>query len=481
MSRSSLLRAAAVAAPVAIFLAVYSVFPPDVPLITPDSDSYLNFTGIRSGGYPFFLAILKPLAHAPSNYAVAQLVFYAFAVLILAWQLLASFRSLLFCLLTELLLLGNWEVNRYHFVILTESVLLSTSALFLAAALAHLRTGSLLALAAASACAAYAMAIRPTGIAFIAALLLILLMSPGFSRRMPMHLFAAAAPMIIVLGGEALYYRAHHSGPRTSLLAIQMLGKAGMVAVADPQQLIDSEPASSKPLQTALEVGLEPVRDLVANAPSIAARCRLAVNYETFVEYAFALPERRELVATAGEGALTKAALVRLRHGVPDYIRLTGDYFFCLWTFWAAENREKAALAAYIDARKPLPFQHEVLPFLATSASPPFISVLRAGMLGVAGLFALAGACLLVALGRRRSPGVAPAVAGLCGMIVHGGLLLSALGGVGIARYAHGLWVPLAVGLVASIAWMERWLRSFTSPPRPSSPANAGDPVHTGH
>jgi hypothetical protein len=458
MSRSNLLRAAVVVAPVAIFLAVYSVFPPNVPLISPDSDSYLNFAAIRSGGYPFFLAILKPLVRAPSGYAVAQLVLYAFAVLILTSQLLASFRSLLFCLLAELLLLGNWEVNRYHFVILTESVLLSTSALFLATALASLRTGSLLALAAASACAAYAMAIRPTGIIFIATLLLILLMSPGFSRRVSMRLFATAVPLIIVLGGEALYYRAHHSGPRTSLLAIQMLGKAGMVAVANPQQLIDAAPEGSKPLQTALEAGLEPVRNLVANAPGIAARCRLAVNYETFVEYAFALPERAEVVAAAGEGGLTKAAFARLRHGLPDYMRLTGDYFFCLWTFWAAENREKTALATYIDARKPLPFQDEVLPFLATSPSPPFVSVLRAGMLGVAGLFALAGACLLVALGRRRSPGVALAVAGLCGMIVHGGLLLSALGGVGIARYAHGLWVPLAVGLAASIAWIGRWL-----------------------
>jgi hypothetical protein len=354
--------------------------------------------------------------------------------------------------------LGNWEVNRYHFVILTESVLLSTSALFLAAALVYLRTGSLLALAAASACAAYAMAVRPTGIIFIAAVFLLVLMRPGVSQRLPRVLFAAVGPLIIVLGSEALYYRAHHSSPRSSLLAIQMLGKAGMVAVADPKQLIDTAPQSSRPLQTALEFGLEPVRKLVAGAPSIAARCRLAVNYETFVEYAFALPERAELVAAAGEGDLTKAAFARLRRGVPDYIHLTGDYFFCLWTFWAAENREKAALAAYLDARKPLPFQDEVLPALATSPSPPFISALRVGMLGAAGLLALAAASLLVMRGCRRSPGLALAIAGLCGMIVHGGLLLSALGGVGIARYAHGLWVPLVVGLAASLAWIARLL-----------------------
>ena len=460
MKRSSLLRAAAVAAPVAIFLAVYCVHPPNVPLINPDSESYLNFAAIRSGGYPFFLAALKPLVRAPSNYAVAQLALYAFAVLILGWQLLASFRNLIFCLLTELLLLGNWEVNRYHFVILTESVLLSTSALFLAAALGYLRTGSLLALAAASACAAYAMALRPTGVLFIAALFLLVLMRPGISQRLPRLLFAVVGPLIIVLGSEALYYRAHHAGPRSSLLAIQMLGKAGMVAVADPKQLIDTAPQSSRPLQTALEFGLEPVRKLVAGAPSIAARCRLAVNYETFVEYAFALPQRGELVAAAGEDGLTKAAFARLWHGVPDYIRLTGDYFFCLWTFWAAQNREKAALAAYLDARKPLPFQDEVLPALATSPSPPFISALRVGMLGAAGLLALAAASLLVMRGCRRSPGSALAIAGLCGMIVHGGLLLSALGGVGIARYAHGLWVPLVVGLAASLAWIARLLRS---------------------
>jgi hypothetical protein len=79
-------------------------------------------------------------------------------------------------------------------------------------------------------------------------------------------------------------------------------------------------------------------------------------------------------------------------------------------------------------------------------------------MLGVAGMLALVSASLLVVLARRRSPGLARAIAGLCGMIVHGGLLLSALGGVGIARYAHGLWVPLVVGLAASLAWIARWL-----------------------
>jgi hypothetical protein len=440
---------------------VYSVYPPNVPLISQDSSSYLDFAAIRSGGYPFFLTILKPFVRDPPDYVVAQLVLYAFAVLLLGLQLLRSFRNVLFCLLTELMLLGNLEVNRYHFVILTESVLLSTSALFLAAALAHLRTGSLVALAVASAFAGYAMAVRPTGIIFVAALSLLVLMGPGLSRRVLLCLFAAGAPLVIILGAETLYYDAHHPGSRTSLLPIQMVGKAGMVEIADPNELIETAPASSKPLQTALEVELEPMRELVGGAPSVAAHCRLAASYEDFVEYAFALPERAELIAATGEDGVTKAAFARLRRGLPAYIALTGNYFFCLWTFWAAENQEKAALAAYLDGRKPLPFQDKVLPSLATSRSPPFISTLRAGMLGVAGLFALAGACLLVSIARRRPASLALAIAGTCGMILHGGLLLNALGGIGIARYAHGLWVPWAVGLAAAIVWLGRSSRSL--------------------
>jgi hypothetical protein len=458
--RSVPLGGAAVWAPVAIFLAVYFVLPPNEPLFNPDSDSYLNFTAIRTGGYPFFLAFLKPLIRDPSDYAAAQLVLYALAVMALGWQLRATGRSALFCFVVEGALLGNWLVNRHHFALASESVFLSTSALFLAAALGHLRTGSLASLAAAAGFAAFAAAVRPTGLVLVAAFPVVLIAAPALSRPMRLRLLAAVAPLVIVFAAESLYYHAHHPGPRTSLLPTQILGKAGMVEVADPNALINDAPISSKPLQTALEFQLRPVRKLISDAPGVSGRCRLAANYEMFVEYQFAPAERAELVAASGEEGLTKAAFVRLRHGLPDYLCLTADSLFCMWTVWAAENEEKSAFAAYLDGQRPLPFEDAVSVVLATSQSLPFASGVRAGMLGVAGLLALASVCLLAALCRCRGASLELAMSGLCGMIVHGGLLLSALAGAGIPRYTLGLWVPLVVGIAFSVQWVLGLIRS---------------------
>jgi hypothetical protein len=465
MDRSTILRIGALVAPVAVFLVAYSVHHPDELLINPDSPSYLEFMSIRTGGYPFFLAILRPFIRDPADYVGAQLILYGLAVLAFGQQLLSTYRNPLLCFLVTSFLLANWVVNRLHFVIITESVFLSTSALFLAAALAHLRTGSWRALAAAGAFAGCAMAIRPTGVVFVATLIILLAAGPDVSGRVWKRMTAAVVPLVAVLGAEAVYYHAHHPGPRESLLPIQILGKAGMVDVNHPQQLIDGAPAESKALQAALERELAPIRKLIAGAPSIASRCRLEANYETFVEYRFAPAERAQVLAVAGDNGLTKAGLARLERGLPDYLRLTADYFFCLITLGVTGNDDKAALASYLDVHRPLPFEDEVL--LGTSASPRFALLVQAGLLAGAALLAAASICLLATLCLRRSPTLELAMGGLCGVIVHGVLLLSALTGVGIARYMLGLWLPLAAGLVFSglwigslvgpIKWAERW------------------------
>jgi hypothetical protein len=452
MDRSTSLRICALMAPVAVFLGAYSVHHPDELLITPDSASYLEFTPIRTGGYPFFLAVLKPFIRDPADYAGAQLVLYALAVMAFGQQLLSTYRNPLICLVGTSVLLTNLVVNRLHFVIMTESVFLSTSALFLAAALAHLRTGSWRTLAAAAGLAGCAMAIRPTGMIFVAALIVLLAAGPDVSRQVWKRLTAAVVPLVAVLGAEAVYYHAHHPGPRESLLPIQILGKAGMVDVNRPQELIDGAPAESKPLQAALELELAPVRSLIRGAPSIASRCRLAAQYEMFVEYRFAPAERAQLLAVAGDNGLTSAGLARLERGLPDYLRLTADYFFCLVTLGVTDNDDKAAFAAYLDAHRPLPFENEVL--LGTSASPRFALLVQAGLLAGAALLAAAGICLIATLCLRRSPTLELAMGGLCGVIVHGVLLLSALAGAGIPRYTLGLWPPLAAGLAFSGLWI---------------------------
>jgi hypothetical protein len=126
VNRRSITRGGAALVPVVIFLTVYLLFwPADVPLIGPDSLSYVDFHAIRTGGYPFFLNVLKLIFFDRSHYVIAQCTLYALSVLLFAWQLLKTERNLFFCLIVEVGLLANWEVNRYHFSLITETLFLS--------------------------------------------------------------------------------------------------------------------------------------------------------------------------------------------------------------------------------------------------------------------------------------------------------------------------------------------------------------------
>jgi hypothetical protein len=357
----------------------------------------------------------------------------------------------------EVGLLANWEVNRYHFSIISESPFLSISVLFLAAVLAHLRNGSGRSLATAAGLAAIAYTVRPTGVVFIAVLPFIAAAGPR-SFSVIDRSVRIILPLIVILAAHSLYYRAYHSGSPGSLLPTQLLGKAGMIDVTNPLRLVDEAPPNSKALQSALEAQLAPVRQIAANAPSIAARCKLEVWYEIFVEHDFARAERAK---TATDENLVRAELARMRMGLLDYLRLSADHLFCMWTVWAIDRNESADFAVYVEHHKPLPFESDVLPYLEKARSPPFPILIRVAMLSTAACLALAGLLLLVGLCRRRALSLELRLSGLCGIITHAGLIISALLSVGLPRYTIGLWPPMEIGLLFFLALAGRQIKSL--------------------
>jgi hypothetical protein len=149
-------------------------------------------------------------------------------------------------------------------------------------------------------------------------------------------------------------------------------------------------------------------------------------------------------------------ALARLRAGLTDYARLTADHLFCMWTMWATDSGEKAALAAYLTANGPVPFAEQVLPPFEKSRTPPFPRVVRALLLGIAAALAVSGLSLVLALCLQRPLALPLRVSGICGIIVHIGLIVSALGSVGIPRYTIGLWPPMVVAVLFLGRWAQQ-------------------------
>lgn len=438
----------------AIFLLLYSFYSPVQTLIQPDSAGYLDFSAKRSGGYPFFLSALSGIVRGPGDYTVVQRLFYAIAVLLLCFELLRCVERPVIAWLCAVALLFNVEVNRYHFSILTESTFLSVSALFFAGALSHLRAGRLVSLIAAALAVGALIAIRPAGLGFIPALLL-LPFAPSIRRLSPAKLLLAAiAPVLAVTALEWSYYRAHHPGPRQSLAPEFIMAKAGLAEAPGALSSLAAAPPEARPLMQALDHSLAPVRKLIAEAPNEPAHCQLLVNYEVFVQFTFAPDERKLATAHVGQRALATIGLERLRHDGASYLRHTLDNLYCMWTLGAATAQERSALGSYIDAHSPIPFERGIRLSIAGTRFPPAPLVVRWGMLGLAALLAASASALLVVILRGRRPSFALAFGGLCSIAVHATLLFTAMTAVWVPRYVLGLWVPLALGTGFSAVWL---------------------------
>jgi hypothetical protein len=163
-----------------------------------DSASYITFAPIWSAGYPLFLRLVGVNA-AP----LVQTVLYAAA---LAFLGLETFRtSGRFVLAAGLLvaLMINPELNKYHAIVMTESLFMSVEVAFLGALVRFARIGDWRSAAEAATWAGLAAAIRPIGYAFAAAAPLMALMC---RRRLAAArsalLLAMILPALAIVVGE---------------------------------------------------------------------------------------------------------------------------------------------------------------------------------------------------------------------------------------------------------------------------------------
>lgn len=435
------------------FAVLYATWPPATTLVQPDSHSYINFTAIRTGGYPFFLALFKPFVNGPAGYIPIQLSLNVIAVAALGWQLYRGF-GIVFAFGAEIVLLINPFLNVYHFTIMTESLSVSLLLLLLAATAQYLRTGGLPALAIVGGLVGALIAVRPTGIAFLP--IVVLLPFCRGSAPVSRRLLAVILPCLALVATEVAYYHAVHPGDRDSLAPIHILAKGGLVEVPDATAIIAGAPAYRQPLDRALEDDLRSTRQLIDAAPDLQALCRMLDNYETFIQYRFALPERDAAYRLGGRTALLDAGMDRILTAPLSYARLSLRHLECLWTLSVASIAEKEEFHRFIDSKRPIPFEPDVIDSFTTGPSPPGAPLLRAILVTLNAVCAIAGLLLLIALLQRHRPPVTLGMAGLCGIALHANLLITAMAGVSIPRYPLSLWPLLMIGTGAFLWWALR-------------------------
>jgi hypothetical protein len=262
------------------------------PMMTPDSPTYLNWSVIRTPGYPFFLSVVRII-----DPELGHLPYVQMAILIASSAFLAQAAARLggpwwIWPLMSAGILGNPFIWRYSWEILTESLFISLFMIFLGCvAMALQRRPALLWLFAASGILGAAILARPAGYALLGVAPLIGLLWTG--RRWT-AVGAATIPAIAILLAVSSWNLATKGYFGTQIFAGYNIGK------------YDHTPDTS-PINFDIE------------APSIA-------------------------LAKQNNAYSTSSAIATIRHRPADYISHVLTTFSGLWTFPDISSAEDARI-----------------------------------------------------------------------------------------------------------------------------------------
>lgn len=430
-----------------------------VPMLEPDSDSYIRASGIRGLGYPFFLACLRAIGLPLERVPWVQLALHLAVLPVLFRALRRATGSLWLTALIVLLCYANPEVAMYHGKILSESLFLTVLILFVSAFLNFAATRLHRNLLLASFWAAVCVAIKPVGWAFVALLALVVLGRLFRGRGGIAILAAFLFPLLAVVGMEMGTSYLLHGPHRSSLAPRHIFAKAGMVDAAVPETLLTEGP--NAPLHRVLAQDAAAIRQLIARAPTENIARYLTVNYEVFMQYRLGLAERQAVAASGDlDKAMFETGLERLRYGWRNYLRLTLRHYLGLWLLYDAPHPANyRAVNAFIDRERPLPYAEFVKPLTEVVKPAGREAIIARPALAAAGVVtALLAAVGVVAVFAPWVLGLRWRQSGLLALGLHGYCLLVALTGVGIPRYLFGAWPLLvcALGIALSAVWPRR-------------------------
>jgi hypothetical protein len=454
----------------ALVVAAQLLRPPAVELMQRDSQGYLDFSPTRTAGYPLFL---RAVEHLPGGLAALprlQLGLYGLSAFILALSFGHLVASNAAGLLLLIMLLGNPQVNRLSFMIMTESLFLTSLMVLLALFCRLVRTSHWPSLALASLITGLAVLIRPAGYPLLAALPILAWWGWRSGLSLPPTVLAASLPFLAVLGaGMALYHTQHGLWRTESFLGSNLYGKAAAIVEAVPPDKQDDETRW-------MAATVAPDIAMIDRAPSWFDRFRMLSAYydvwrwDTLYE---PLPARTGIPA-GDTAALDAAMLDRSLHVIAAapmaYLQDVALNYSALW--WVPDAMTHAQLARFdefLAGLGPLPHLGRYPPWhrehndLAIWALHGFMMI----ALGATLWWGWRAAVSLV--GRVPLPPLAR-LGAVTTLIVQGSFLLVAALQTGMPRYMWAMWPALSILFVLALAAGFRRVRpAVSSGPCPPS------------
>ncbi len=434
----------------------------------PDSGGYIEFSPVRTAGYPVFIDAVEAVFGSVDAVPKVQLVIAAAAVAFLGWSIFRAFGTVLFALAPVAMLMLFPQIPDAHGGILTESLFISLLCALAGCVALTTRRPTWYWIAAAALACGLAIAIRPAGVSLLIVwpLLFWLIWRRCDGRRMAALALAAIVPIAFCLIVESVLWRAYHdSESRPNLSYRHLFAKA---------LIIESEPSLSDPeLARVVSMGREvmaPGRELIAAAPSHYARTRLLVDFEVAAQHSAyrgifqpginAIAEARgideyDVLGKVIRPAMLSAPVAWFKNALAHYLGL----WFPYWAYISPEIL--AEYQAYIQSAEPASiFEYNPIFFHKEPPGATLALLLRltlgAGLL-VSTLTVGLAAWQRFRKGEQDGRLIAAAV---CGLAIHAHFLTVGLLGVVATRYAGAMAPLLAVCGILLASWVIEYARS---------------------
>jgi hypothetical protein len=441
---------AAMALVTALVVAFQLLRPAPAELMQNDSQTYLDFSATRTAGYPLFLRLVEHLPRGLDAVPWIQLGVYGLAAVLLAGAFRRLAKSNLAGGLLLVLLLGNGEVTRLSFMIMTESLFLACLMLLLALFCRLAQMPSWRTLALASFVAGLAVLIRPAGYALLTSLPVVAWWSWGDALPARQTILAAILPCLAVLGGGMAAYHAEHGHWQTqSFLGFTLLGKAAAVVDA-------AQPGTDPEIIRWMAAAVAPDRAVIDRAPTMFDRFFLQSPYydiwrETLAETLPAEAGTATDDPIALDQAMLRVSLAVIAAAPRAYLAEVALNFVALW--WlpdAMTHLQLARFRAFLASLGPLPDLGQYPAWHREHNDAVIWALHGFMMMALATSLWWGWRVAAGAVGRAPLPPLAR-LGFVAALMAHASFLLTASLQAGMPRYAWGMWPALSILFVTGL------------------------------
>lgn len=331
------------------------------PMLAPDSASYLTFSTSRAPGYPFFLAGFQWVFENYDAVPFVQLVLLIGSIAFLTLEFYKSSKSWFWSIALWLLLIGNIEIIKYAFLILTESLSMTILLSALALLCRYFSTDKIRYLFVYSALIGLAILVRPAAYGWVLGLVwAIPIVTRVADVRYDMAIVMFIAPLLLVLFAGAAYNQQTHGFFNTqSALGEMLIGKVGLLA--DKNIRTDQPEAMGYMAEYAT-----PVRTFIDSAPNWRIRYLLTAAYSDQFRYStFASRIVDKMNMSGQDPTLLDQARVNISKNIIHarfgaYLKSVLLNYIALWQVWDLPTPEEAKqMASFLTEHSPLPNDFE--------------------------------------------------------------------------------------------------------------------------